>query len=333
MLRKFVLVFGVFAVLQGCSSSSENSAGPADPDREFRAKDQLPLQIQSLGTLSGDDSGALSVQNTGLKWTSLKDKVTPREFYQEAFRKGCRQQGQPQESLQIDPDLRVGQSFRMTLRDLGQGHYLTTVKRRTISAIDRIKPELVYTSEFLKAEDSRIADYRGPLVLENPFEKIKVSLGQSGLTGRPTMEFKTLEMKLHPELIRRLETASGSIKTECHLERNETQVEVYALGQIKGFRGKNLKATKKTVFSTGQVVCQRIEDAPFSTKNELEKTRGQVFRFGPGKNIDMTISSNLFPSPSLSFCGGTQILNLKVLVLDDGQVLQQRTDLMDEVNF
>ncbi len=336
-LRKILILSPLIIAaisFQGCSKSSEQSQdSSSDAEKELRRKDQQIIEVKSLGPLINDVAGVLSLEKTGLIWNTHKDKVSLKEFYLEAYKKGCWQIGQPQDLLRIDPELRVGQKFKINFKDLGQAHELSTIKRRTISHIDHTRAELIYTSEFVQGKDSRISDYRGPLVTENPFEKIKLSLGVSRLTQKPVVEAQAIEMNLHPDLMKMWEGAASELKIECNLEQDQNTTHVFALGQIKMKSGQLVKANKKTTLSTGTVICRRVEYNPLSMKNELEKFRGQVFRIGPGKNIHMSITSNQLPSPAMGFCGGTRLLDLKLLVLDDGKVIQQRTESIDEVSF
>ena len=306
--------------LQACSGSSSPSSPPPN---------SAPIEIRTLGALSMDNSGTLSASQTGVQWKTLSDQVPPKDFYQRAYQKGCGQAGQPNEILQIDRDLKIGQKFRYFLNDLGQDYQLSISKERTLVDLNRATSQLTFSAELLNAIDSRIVNYKGPLVLANPYEKLRMSLVQKGPTSRPEIQMEVLESRLHPDLLNQLNAAAETVNVDCHMPTINQATEVLAFGEVKTRNGRTVKAYKKTKVSKGIISCKRKEYDPFSRKNEFEKVHGLLQDIGAGKFVHMVISSNDLPSSDFRFCGGTQLLDFKLLVLDDGRVIQQRIEVSE----
>ncbi|MEK6772538.1 MAG: hypothetical protein AABY64_01240 [Bdellovibrionota bacterium] len=309
-------------LIQACSSSKNESIQAQSDDG--------PIEVKTLGGLRNDEADILSLGSTGLKWSASKDMASRTAYDQEAYRKGCKENGQFGEVMQVDSSLRVGQSFKEISNEIGQAHQLTRVTKHTLVDIDKKNINLIVSKSLIESSDSRLADYQGPVILMNPYEKVKLSLGKAKLTNLPVPVSETLESHFHPDFIAKLKASPVLTKVYCHMEENQNSTELLALGNVTMKNGKTMKATKKIKLSAGVVICERIDNS-FISKNEAKKS-GPSHKIGIGKDIHVIIASNEVPSLKFNFCGGTKLLDFRLLVLDDGRVIQQRMNVLQSVD-
>ncbi len=308
-------------LIQACSSSKNEST---------QAQSDGPIEVKTIGGLRNDEADILSLGSTGLKWSASKDMASRAAYDQEAYRKGCKENGQFNEVMQVDNSLRVGQIFKEVSSEVGQTHQLTRVTKHTLVDIDKKNINLIVSKSLIESSDSRLTDYQGPVVLMNPYEKVKLSLGKAKLTNLPIPVSETLESHFHPDFIAKLKASPALTKVYCHLEENQNSNELLALGNVTMKNGKTIKATKKITLSAGVVICERIDNS-FLPRSEAGKT-GSSHKIGVGKDIHVIIASNEVPSLKFNFCGGTKLLDFRLLVLDDGRVIQQRMNVLQSVD-
>lgn len=311
-------------VVQACSDSNKSNDASDNLDPALK----VPIgSVKTLGNLINDKSGALSLIPTEVNWQLRKDKISKSEYNSEANKKGCAVQGQPQVKNQVDGQLQVGQAFSHIRSDLGQDYEFTLITKSTVKEVDRKNTKMILSNDLIQSKDSRLANYMGGIAAKNPYQIVEVKLVESQLTGLLMPESQVLESYLQPQFRELINSNPRSTKIDCHLLSNQHSSEVFAVGNVTLKNGRKIPATKIVELSTGEVVCERMDNSLVFDREAIFK-RGPSHSMGMGKTVRVRILSNESPSLSFNHCGGAEILDLKLLVLDDGRVLQQKTQVV-----
>lgn len=319
----FLIIAGLF-IIQACSDSKKSSVSGDNLDPSLKE----PIgNLKTLGHLTKDNSGVLSLIPTGVNWQLKKDKVPRAEFYNEAYKKGCAAKGQPQVKNQIDEQLQTGQVFSQVRSDLGQDYEFSLVTKATVKEIDRKSVKLVLANDLIQFKDSRLLNLAGGVAAKNPYQIVEVKLVESQVTGLSIPESQVIESHLQPRFRELINSNPKSTKIDCHLLNNQNSSETFAIGNVILKNDKKISATKIMELSTGEVVCERADNSLVFDKEALFK-RGPSHSMGLGKSMRVRIFSNEVSSLAFNHCGGAEILDLRLLVLDDGRVLQQRTQVV-----
>ena len=310
-------------VVQACDSKKSS-----EPSDNLDPSLKVPIaSVKTLGYLINDKSGALSLIPTEVNWQLRKDKVSRSEFNDESYRNGCAIRGNAQAKSRIDEQLQVGQGFTRHQSDLGQDYEFSLVTKTTVREIDRQNTRMILANDLLRFKDNRLANYKGDIAARNPYQIVEVRLVESQLTGQPMPQTQELESYLQPRFRELINSNPRSTKIDCHLLSNQNFTEVFSTGSVALKNGRKVPATKITEINTGQVVCERMDNSLVFDQEAIFK-RGPSHSMGLGKSMRVRILSNDIPSLSFNHCGGAEILDLRLLVLDDGRVLQQKTQVV-----
>ncbi len=310
--------------VQACSNSNKSNESSDNLDPALK----VPIaSVKTLGNLINDKSGALSLIPTEVSWEIRKDKIPKSEFNIEANKKGCVVKGQPQAKNQIDELLQAGQAFSHIRSDLGQDYEFSLVTKSTVKELNRKNTRMILANDLIQSKDSRLANYLGGIAAKNPYQIVEIKLVESQLTGLLMPESQVIESYLQPQFSELINSNPRSTKIDCHLLSNQNFSEVFALGSVTLKNGRKIPATKIVELSTGEVVCERMDNSLVFDREAVFK-RGPSHSMGMGKAMRVRIFSNESPSLSFNHCGGAEILDLKLLLLDDGKVLQQKTQVI-----